>query len=181
MENMDDEALSILKKLIVENSGYVRVFIHPSSAPLGFGQEERVEPMELLVKLLTTKPRKKVPIIIFEDPSNSWALDFNFRGKKLSQNAYLIPTKYDDPTPSLGAWGYWVRKFKKLGVRNIIIGGLYLYLYEGRRIQGCVYGAGFELSKHFNIKISHFVNHGKASIYATHCGKFCPKDHKNKR
>ncbi len=183
------------KKELAESSGCVRIFIHPccptlsqtsfNRAPLEYTDGITIEPLRFLKKISTTKALKKTPIIVFEDRGNMWDFNNFLKDIRLTRNLYLIETESEDPCPKVG-WERIRKILRKIGVKKIIIGGIYLYEYGGdvyrknypaMTVRGCVHGAGVELSKEFEIKISHFVNPGPSSVYSQYCDKFSPADH----
>ncbi|MDB4984251.1 MAG: hypothetical protein JWM20_430 [Patescibacteria group bacterium] len=172
IESMNESQLDELKKFLERSNGYARIFIHASNPPLG-----NISPIEFLVKILTSDLQKEIPIIIFEDPCYTFFLEHYLEDQALQRNVYLIKTKSDDPEPEQIGWDRCIEMFKDWGIKNIVVGGNYLFLYDKKEMRGCAYYSAFLLSQHFNVTVSRYVTSGTPAVYKKYCGKFKPSDH----
>lgn len=172
---LDESAYKIFTEELKESYGKIRVFIHPTCYPLekNYKYDKAPNPLNFLIKTLTNKVNKKIPMVIFQDQYNWAEFDHLFKDLDLKRNIFVVKTKCEDPTPKMG----WERLFYHLnilGVKEVIIGGMYLINYlhptkqnrDNSEIRGCVNYALERLQENgFNTKVSIFTNPDTREIY----------------
>ncbi len=161
-ENIVNNELGLqsFKESLKESNGCVRIFIHPTATPLSgscFGLSEvGQKPIDLLERVITAPVTKKTPVIIFEDQGETDVLHTCINRLQFTRDIFLCETEYDDPEPLIG-WLETRRLLARLGVRKIILSGLYLFIREKKGISGCIWGAYLHLAETFEVELSHFV------------------------
>ena len=131
---LEPKRIAALKSRIASWDGLVRVFIHPMYEMWrGNGGSFRIE--RGLSRLVRMPPAMVPPIIIFEEQEYATQLSLwlKYENQDTGLNCYTVETEPDDPTPfgyekeyRAYGWGAVSDKFKKLGIRRILMGGVRL-------------------------------------------------------
>lgn len=162
----------------MENKGTVRIMVHPyyiqqhSHIYKGIDTTpyQRFDMVENgFKKILKTK--SNTPVFLFESFNEIKRTEKKIIPilRKNQNKIFIVPTETDSPNPRLNksydtnlhGWSVFIEKMENLGVKKIIIGGIFLDIitYEEEEwVTGCV---GFTIEKlkdNFEIQISNLAH-----------------------
>ncbi len=184
---LDEAEQEILSKRIVENEGRIRVFVHPffdiftrqGKGPMWEKEASQVTDRseaikDVLAKLITNPATP--PLFIMEETTMFEALQQEIATRletPVQHDFYLIPTVPESSTPLRRAekyppkedkdkaWKDLVGLFTKLGVREILLAGMYLRVRKHESSSGeifnvsaCVGDTFMELYEQFKVEMS---------------------------
>lgn len=183
-ELSDTEQLN-LSRQVQEAKGIVRIFVHPyydvydpPAHSLKDARNAKLvrEGLRRVLKANSNHIDQNPPTIIMEESGKETKIQAFLQPvvENLQAKIYFVPTEWKSSTPEVKnqegksleepvAWSYFLDKLKGLGVRKVIVGGMYLWSDfrgggNGGEGSGCVGAAIGEISGSFEVQISHFNN-----------------------
>ena len=175
-----DKDIANLKDAVEAHEGLIIALIHPYIEEYwpydrtDLQKAPSVERLEArLAKFIGSDSRHKPPIFIFEEEQRLGKTRAR-EGLTTERGIYIVPTEHDESTPSFsyrgdtgesrGSWSELRQAFRYLGVKKILLGGMYPGDYEekeersldslSREAQRCVGSAWDALRVDFNVEIS---------------------------
>lgn len=187
---LTDEEKNLLRQRVEKSKGLIRVFVHPyyqkykiargyfPPRPIEDEPEERIKKETLnraILQMAELAPEKTPPIFFFEEFER--VNEFKKKIEDVLRNEfYIIPTEPSEPKPKIDSedlidsWHTLSSKLHELGVKKILIGGMYFEVnYERPRPEGddsplwqCVGVTIDNLQKDFEIEVSNLtLMHGR--------------------
>lgn len=184
--DLNKEQLGELKKRVSDSQGTIRMLVHPFyTRPTQFGffdGDKELNSMQDGIKRLTKlTPDKTPPIFVLEEIGRTDELLKSLQGN-LNQDLYIIQTdeKSGAPFPEgelaeirthydtvidyiPDAYNFISQKLGDLGVKRIVIGGMWLMVdrpsEDGKTLplQGCVSPPLILFARKFKMTLSHFT------------------------
>jgi hypothetical protein len=165
---LNEEEQQKLIQDIAKSNGVIRVFIHPyyDINHRIDHNDETAHIRKWLEYMAASNSDKQPPVFIFEEFNRVNELNSKLNETVGQNSVILVKTYRNDPMPvcasgeegsmwkQLMAWKKLRKKFKELGVRRIIIGGMRLEV-DPENIYGCVGNAARNLESDFEIIISY--------------------------
>lgn len=186
--SLDGESEEALKARIEKWKGLVRIIVHPyfddykhedlekPPLPGSYKKTEKSEQIKkVLIKMLDIDQGSTPPIIIMEEHSHLENLFWKVAGNKKSgaiNNPYIIQTRENTSVP-IGtgeyvnynnipqAWYQLVLRLEELGIKNILLGGLFLKVRKNETSEGlhttmaaCVGEVYEHLKDYFKVELS---------------------------
>lgn len=178
--SLTEEERETLKSRIAESQGLVRIVIHPyylkQIASLSDSSEYKIKlhgPRATIVEESfdrMLKAKSTVPIMLFDSEERIGGTKQKIDPilKASGNELYLVPTYDASPVPSAkvsksveGEWKFFIDIMKNLGVKRLIVGGMYLFVdvsigskQNSENLRGCVGVAIDALSPYFAIQTS---------------------------
>lgn len=176
---LDEAKQKLLEAEINQNRGLVRIFVHPyydvydSTVSLNDSKKAGLV-RNGLVKVIE-KNGNNIPLLVMEETGKESKTAGKLKSlidPNINAKIYFIPTKDGFSTPQIPnqpkiddykRWKILVDKLEELGVKKILIGGMFLWIDSRGRDEemtgdGCLGAAIKKLSPHFEVKISNFSN-----------------------
>lgn len=169
-----------VKTEVQRASNRVFIIVHPYFEGYGHDSHSKTDPhlarvVQRIDKFLASASTRKPPIIIFEPHVSLPSTEQRVRGLQSDSSVgsiYFMPTKKADPTPELtielpngdgpgkGLWSDVIDALRYLGVKKVLLGGMYLRTsgtIDPQYVRGCVNYTWRQLARHFDVEISSFV------------------------
>jgi len=181
---MSDIEKEVFRKRLEASGGVARAFVHPFYEDHDQGGEagslyvkdrfkgDRVskeEIQQVFFKLLKMPKEKTPPLLIFEERSFLGGMEEILEknvGTEMQNDLYIVPTVNDgsipvrrpgDPGDAPSRWQKFNASLKELGLKKVLIGGMYLIKggpASSQRYAGCVGQATEALQNDFEVEIS---------------------------
>lgn len=168
--SLDERQRADLKAAVERSNGLVIGLVHPyfekhqDDLDLGRSTQDVRRVEERIRKFVANKSREKPPIFLFEERRHAAMTLSAFKNDNPDQQIYLVPTEAASGRPLFkigstvhqgsNAWKETKRYLQDLGVKKILLGGMY---NDPEPRIGCVNEVGNALTGMFEVELTSFA------------------------